>query len=102
MVDKKRITRLREGVYMLPKYKFNKGLIETGESMLLGFVTRLEEGATPEGVILAVIDDLIQKNEEVPSKETESAIDYLKNALRSLEIRDADRAARGVTSTNNP
>ena len=79
--------RTREGVYMLPKYEVNAGLVETGNPIPLHFVSRLEKGATHEGVIVALLDDLTEKSRKVPSEETESAIQHLRTALQFLESR---------------
>ncbi len=94
--------RTREGVYMLPKYEVNAGLIETGITIPLHFVSRLEKGVTHEGVLVALLDDLVQKNKKVPSEDNDLAIRHLQIALRFLEARCADRTQRGVNGTDNP
>jgi len=55
-----------------------------------------EQGTTLEEVISCAISRLADLNSRFECKENEEAIAHLKEAFRFLEMRTADRTARGV------
>lgn len=63
------------------------------------FVT-VHDGTTNEAVIEVLIDRLTFLNAKMPSEHNEVAIDRLKDALRALEARTAERVERGVEGTH--
>ena len=88
MINRKKAMRFRKGVFMLPIYEADNRqnrLIETKETMPFNLVSRLENGATHESVIVALMQDLTDRSKDKPSEEIKLAIRKLDSALRVIE-----------------
>jgi len=76
--------------------KYRKDPDRDGELILI------QDGTTNEEVLAMLIDRMIHLGTLLPDKYNVDATFHLKEALKALEARTADRKARGVEGTHKP